>query len=74
LNGILVYFAAHAQHIGLYPYPSAIKKFQKEAGGFKTGPGTIQFPHDKKLPVVLIQKIIVYRVNEKLKKKNKLPR
>jgi uncharacterized protein YdhG (YjbR/CyaY superfamily) len=70
INGkILVYFAAHEKHIGLYPYPSAMNFFKTEAKGYKTSTGTIQFQNDEKLPIALIQKIIKYRVGEKLKKK-----
>ncbi len=69
LNGVLVYFSAHTNHIGLYPYPSAIKAFKKESVGYKTGPGTIQFPLDKKLPITLITKIVKFRVKESLSKK-----
>ncbi len=65
LQGVLVYFSAHQKHIGLYPYPSAIKAFKKDAVGYKTGPGTIQFPLDKKLPNGLIAKIVKFRVKEK---------
>ncbi len=64
-KSILVYFAAHASHIGLYPYPSAIQAFKNESAEYKTTKGTIQFPHDKKLPISLIAKIVKYRAKEK---------
>ena len=66
-NGILIYFAAHENHIGLYPFPSAIKAFEKESQKYKVGKGSIQFPFDKPLPLTLIKKIIKYRVKEKSK-------
>ena len=71
LNGLLLYFAAHKHHIGLYPYPSAMKAFQKESAQYKTGRGSIQFPHDKPLPLPLLRKIITFRVKEKLVKNKK---
>ena len=70
LNGVLVYFAGYAHHIGLYPYASAIKKFKKELSKYKTSKGTVQFSLDKPLPVSLIEKIISFRVKENLAKKN----
>ena len=57
-SSILVYFAAHTNHIGLYPYPGAIKAFKKESTKYKTARGSIQFPNDQKLPLTLIAKII----------------
>jgi len=66
LNGMLVYFAAHSNHIGFYPTPSAIEKFSEELKEFKTSKGAIQFPLDKPLPTKLIEKIVQFRVKENL--------
>ncbi len=52
LNGVLVYFAVYANHIGFYPTPK----------------GAIQFPLDKKIPWALVSKIVRYRVKENLAK------
>jgi uncharacterized protein YdhG (YjbR/CyaY superfamily) len=71
LNGVLIYFSAHKNHIGIYPFPSAIKAFKKDAENYKTGPGTIQFQNDQKLPLGLITKIVKFRVKENLKTKTK---
>ena len=64
LNGMLVWFGAHAKHIGLYPRGSGIEQFAGELAGYKTSKGAIQFPIDKPLPVALITKIVKYRVAE----------
>jgi uncharacterized protein YdhG (YjbR/CyaY superfamily) len=69
-KGIFVYFSAHKNHIGLYPYPSAIKAFKKETAKYKTGPGTIQFQNNEKMPVGLITKIIKFRLKEKTMQSN----
>lgn len=61
---ILVTFAAHKNHIGFYPTPSAIKAFEKELSKYKTAAGSVQFPLDKPLPVSLIAKITKFRVKE----------
>jgi len=59
---ILFIFAAHKNHISLYPTPSAIKAFAKELEGLKTSSSTVQFPLDKPLPVSLIRQIADFRV------------
>ena len=43
------------KHIGFYPMPSAIKAFAKELAKYKTAEGSVQFPHDKPLPLTLDQ-------------------
>jgi uncharacterized protein YdhG (YjbR/CyaY superfamily) len=35
MNGMLLYFAAHKNHIGFYPFRSAILKFKKELSNYK---------------------------------------
>jgi len=64
LNGMLLYFAAHTAHIGLYPMPSAISEFRKELTGYVFAKGSIQFPNDKPLPLNLIRSIVAFRVEE----------
>lgn len=64
LNGNLVHFAAFKNHIGFYPTPSAIKKFEKDIGEYKYSKGAIQFPLDENLPEELIVKIVKFRVAE----------
>ena len=68
LDGMLVYFAAYAKHIGLYPTPSGMESFEKELASYKTGKGTAQFPLDKPLPLDLITKIVEYRMEENKQK------
>ena len=63
---ILVTFAAHKQHIGFYPTPSAMKAFADELSKYQTGAGSIQFPYDKPLPAALIKKITAFRVKKSL--------
>lgn len=68
LNGNLVHFAGHRNHIGFYPAPSGIKAFAGELKDYKTSKGAIQFPLDEPLPEELIRKIIRFRVKENLTK------
>jgi uncharacterized protein YdhG (YjbR/CyaY superfamily) len=68
MKGMLLYFAAHTNHIGFYPLSSAIKAFEKELVNYNTSKGTIQFPLNKPLPLSLIGKIVRFRVKENLVK------
>ena len=63
-NGMLVWYAAYANHIGLYPRGSGIEAFKKEIAGYKSSKGAVQFPIDRPLPVGLIARIVKYRVKE----------
>lgn len=69
-NENLVHFSGCKNHIGFYPTPSAIVKFQKELKGYKTSKGAIQFPLDKQIPYSLISRIVKFRVKESKKKTN----
>ena len=68
LKGNLVHFAAHKNHIGFYPTPSAIQAFESELSKYESSKGAVQFPMDKSLPLKLITKIVKFRVAENLKK------
>lgn len=68
-HGRLIYFAAFKNHIGFYPMKDVIGKFKKELVGYPASKGTIQFPHNKPLPLTLVKKIVVFRVKENLMKK-----
>lgn len=61
-NGVLVYYAAYANHIGFYPTGSGIEAFQKEIAGYKSSKGAVQFSHDEPLPLGLITKMVKFRV------------
>jgi uncharacterized protein YdhG (YjbR/CyaY superfamily) len=66
LKGNLVHFAAFKKHIGFYPAPTGIEKFQKELSVYKGAKGSIRFPLDKPIPYDLISKIVKFRVKENL--------
>lgn len=63
----LVHFGGFSTHIGFYPTPSGITAFKKELSAYTLSKGTVQFPLDKPLPIVLIEKIVRYRVKEHLR-------
>jgi len=71
-NGMLLFFAAFKNHIGFYPMSSGIEAFKEEISCYKNAKGSVQFPLDKPLPLSLIKRIVIFRVEnnkEKLKKK-----
>ena len=73
LDGNLVYFAAHANHIGFYPGSANVvfTTFKKELARYKSGKGSIQFPLEEALPLELIKRIVKFRVEENARKKKK---
>lgn len=60
----LLYFAAFPKHIGFYPLPHTIETLKNELKKYKQGKGSIQFPLDKPMPIELIKKIIIQRMND----------
>ena len=69
LNGNLVHFAAFKNHIGFYPTSSGIEAFKNELSPYKRAKGSVQFPIDKPVPYHLVKKIVLFRVQENLRKK-----
>jgi uncharacterized protein YdhG (YjbR/CyaY superfamily) len=67
LEGRLLYFAAHTEHIGVYPVTAAVRR---ELGD-KLAPylsakakSTIRLPNDRPLPLALLTKVVKVRVRE----------
>jgi uncharacterized protein YdhG (YjbR/CyaY superfamily) len=67
-NGMLVYFAAHTNHLGFYPFTTVLKEFSNELTPYHTTKGGIQFPYKSPLPLNLIKRIVEFRVQENLDK------
>ncbi len=63
----LVHFSGYKNHIGFYPGPSGLKQFQKEISGYAHSKGAVQFTLDKPIPLDLIERIVVFRVEENRK-------
>ena len=61
---ILFAFPAFKSHMSFVPTRSVMKAFRKELAKYKTGKGSIQFPHDQPLPKALIRKMAALRVKE----------
>ena len=57
-----IMIAGYKKHVGFYPHPTTMEKFESELSGFKKGKGSVQFPLDKPLPKDLIEKMVTYRM------------
>lgn len=68
LNGILVWFGAHTNHIGFYPHGSTMEKFKKELARYEQTKGSIHFPIDEPMPITLVKKMVKLRVAQHLQK------
>jgi len=68
---ILLTFAAHKNHIGFHPTPSAVKAFAKELSEFVTSDNSVQFPLQKPLPLDLIRRMTEFRVRESVEEDKK---
>jgi Uncharacterized conserved protein len=63
-RGILVYFAAWTNHIGLYPPISGDKTLEKAVARYAGPKGNLQFPLNEPIPYDLIEKIVKLRVKQ----------
>jgi uncharacterized protein YdhG (YjbR/CyaY superfamily) len=68
LNGMLVWFGAHQNHIGFYPTGAGIEAFKEQLKGYKFSKGVVQFPLDQPIPYDLIRKIVEFRIEANEKK------
>lgn len=58
-----IMIAGHKKHVGLYPHPTAMEKFETALNSYKKGKGSVQFPLGKPLPSELIIRMVEYRYN-----------
>ena len=68
LHGILVYFAAFKQHIGLYPPVRGDADLEKSIATYAGKKGNLQFPLDQPIPYRLIERIVKLRVKQNMLK------
>lgn len=61
-HGVVAYFAAYKNHLGLYIRPDAILAFKDRLGAYQLSKGTIQFPWTAPFPEQLVTEMIQYVV------------
>jgi uncharacterized protein YdhG (YjbR/CyaY superfamily) len=61
---MLIFFAAHDKHIGLYPVSIDNPSFLPEITRYTSGKATLQFPYDQPMPYDLIKKIVQFKALE----------
>lgn len=65
LNGQhVLHFAGYQRHVGLYPTPSGMQAFDGELARYAQGKGSARFPLDEPLPLDLIRRIAVFRLDQ----------
>jgi uncharacterized protein YdhG (YjbR/CyaY superfamily) len=68
MKGILIYFAAFKNHIGVYPPVRGDEKLIKKLSRYRGEKGNLKFPFDEPIPYELISRIVKLRVKEQLAK------
>jgi uncharacterized protein YdhG (YjbR/CyaY superfamily) len=66
LHGILVYFAAFKNHIGVFPPLRGDAKLQAAASKYAGPKGNLKFPLDQPIPYALIARIVKSRAKQNL--------
>jgi len=64
LGGILLYFAAFKNHIGLYPPISGDARLQRAMAPYAGEKGNLKFPLDQPIPYELIERIAKLRARQ----------
>ncbi|HEV8269572.1 MAG TPA: DUF1801 domain-containing protein, partial [Thermoanaerobaculia bacterium] len=68
LKGIVVYYAAFKNHIGLFPPVSGDVRIEKAIARYAGEKGNLRFPLDEPIPYDLIERIVKLRVKQNLEK------
>ena len=67
-DGVLVYFAAFKNHIGLYPPVRGDSDIAKAVAPYAGETGNLRFPFDEPIPYDLIARITALRLKQNLAK------
>ena len=64
LDGVLIYYAAFKNHIGLYPPIRGDARLEKAVAPYAGEKGNLRFPLDEAIPYALIERIVRFRVKQ----------
>ena len=70
----VIHFGGFPNHVGVYPTPHGIEAFEQELSVYHQGKGSVQFPHDKPLPLDLVRRMVRHQVALVLSKPAKKPK
>jgi uncharacterized protein YdhG (YjbR/CyaY superfamily) len=68
-DGVLIWYAAFADHCSLFPTAAVIETFKNALKSYTISKGTIQFPLDKPLPAALVKEMVRMRIAQTKSKK-----
>lgn len=71
LHGILIYFAAFKNHIGVFPPIRGDAKLEAAVAKYAGPKGNLKFPLDAPIPYALVARIVKLRVKQNLAKAKK---
>jgi uncharacterized protein YdhG (YjbR/CyaY superfamily) len=71
LHGILVYFAAFKNHVGMFPPIRGDAKLEAAAAKYAGPKGNLRFPLEAPIPYALVARIVKLRVKQNLAKRKK---
>jgi len=63
-DGILIYFAAFKNHIGVFPPVSGNPRLERALTRYKGPKGNLKFPIDEPVPYHLITRIVALRLRQ----------
>lgn len=67
-HGILIYFAAFKNHIGVFPPVSGDPRLERSLSRYMGPKGNLKFPLDEPVPYHLIKRIVALRVRQNVAK------
>ena len=71
LHGILIYFAAFKNHIGIFPPIRGDAKLEAAVAKYAGAKGNLKFPLDQPFPYALAARVVKFRVKQNLAKAGK---
>ena len=63
-NGVLIYFAAFKEHIGVFPPVAGDARLVKALAPYAGPKGNLRFPLDEEIPYALIERIVTLRLKQ----------
>jgi uncharacterized protein YdhG (YjbR/CyaY superfamily) len=74
LNGAVIYYAAFAHHIGIFPPMKSDASLKKDLAPYLGPKGNLRFPLAEKIPYALIRRVVQARITENQHRAARRPR